>query len=63
VRFNDVHKQLCAALSLDEEDSRKYRTFMLRHFSRARSPNAILALLRVQIAEDRAKAQAPAEPA
>lgn len=56
LRFNDAHKMIVAALQLSEDDARKYRTFMLRHYTRGRSPNAVLALTRIHIDEERAKA-------
>lgn len=48
MRFNDYHKQISAALQLDEEWSRRYRTFMIRCYTRSLSANACLTLLRLE---------------
>lgn len=51
MRFNDYHKQISAALKLSEEDSRRWRTFMIRCYSRKLSPNACLAVLKQELAK------------
>jgi hypothetical protein len=61
VRFNDYHKQICAALKLDEENQRHWRPFMLRCYSRKLLANACLALVRIEI--ERLAAAAKPTPA
>jgi hypothetical protein len=60
MRFNDYHKNISAALKLEEDVSRRFRTYMMRCYQRGLSANACLALLQQepdikQILADRAK--------
>jgi hypothetical protein len=48
MRFNDYHKQVCATLKLDAEYSRRFRTFMIRCYTRGHSANMCLGLLQKQ---------------
>jgi hypothetical protein len=66
VRFNDYHKLVCATLRLEKDQARELRSFLIRLHFRDISPNAAVALTKIEM-ERRAKvaelAQAPQEPA
>lgn len=51
MRFNDYHKQIVAALKLTPEQGRDLRTFMLRCFTGKVSPNACVALVKIELAK------------
>jgi hypothetical protein len=49
LRFNDVHKQICAGLRLSDETARELRPMMVRWWAQRYSPNAILALTKMEL--------------
>ena len=56
MRFNDYHKNVSAALKLNDDEARKWRTFMLRCFTRRLTVNACLTLTRMEVEKARVDA-------
>jgi hypothetical protein len=52
MRFNDFHKHLVGLLRLEEEDGRRYRTTMLRCYTRGMTTNATLAFMKTVLEAD-----------